>query len=287
MPENLLDNLDVFYGELTPTRATVYARLEGLENAWEYSLAGNVRGPRCVYSATLPSIYRLTRAGPSIAVTSNCVVTDPCYWSPETPNIYDVIVELRRGMDLVASEVRQIGFRPVGISGRFLTWEGKPWVLRAISRTSSTEQSISAWREQAAVFRCCDAMLDKELQEASERGIMVYVSLNESDNQTADEVVESLKYLSRFPAVTFFNSPWNIGESLQKAAPNVLMVRGDHSSRVVCAEATQANRLKEWQMPALMHRLLSQPTALSEARAACDKLQADLAPIGQFAGYIV
>ena len=29
---SLLDNLDVFYGELTPARAMVYARLEGLAN---------------------------------------------------------------------------------------------------------------------------------------------------------------------------------------------------------------------------------------------------------------
>jgi len=27
MPDNLLENLDVFYGELTPARATVYARV--------------------------------------------------------------------------------------------------------------------------------------------------------------------------------------------------------------------------------------------------------------------
>ena len=36
-----------------------------------------------------------------------------------------------------------------------------------------------------------------------------------------------------------------------------------------------------------MHRVLSLPVEMSEARVACDKLQADLAPIGQFAGYIV
>lgn len=287
MSDNLLDNLDVFYRELTPARAIVYARLEGLENAWEYSFTGLVRGPRCIYSATLPSIYHLSHTGPSIAVTAKCLVTDPCYWSPETPNIYDVVVELRRGNEVIASEIRQIGLRPLGISGKIFTWEGKPWVLRAISRGSAMNQDVSAWRDHSAVLRVDDPTCDKELQDASERGTMIYVTLNESDNLSADEVVDTLKRLSRYPAVAFFDSPWNIGESLQRAAPNVLLVRGDQSSRVVCADAAQAKRLKEWQMPVLMHRLLSQPTALSEARAACDKLQADLAPIGQFAGYIV
>lgn len=287
MSDSFLENLDVFYGELTPARATVYARLEGLENAWQYSLTGVVRGPRCVYSATLPSIYRLIPTGQSIVVSAKCIVTDPCYWSPENPNIYDVAVELRRGKEIIASEIRQIGFRPLGISGKFFTWGGKPWVLRAVSRVSAMNQDVSAWRERSAVLRVDDPTCDKELQDASERGTMIYVTLNQLDNLSADEVVETVKQLSTYPAVAFFDSPWNVGESLQRAAPNVLIVQGDRSLRVVCADAAQANRLKDWQMPVLMHRLLPQPAPLSDARAACDKLQADLAPYGQFAGYIV
>src|SRR4051812_6948047 len=97
---NLLDNLDVFYCELTPARATVYARLEGLGSTAGLSLTGYVRGPRCFYSKTLPATFRLQDAGPGPSLLAKSLVPDPCYWSPETPHIYDVTVELRNGADV-------------------------------------------------------------------------------------------------------------------------------------------------------------------------------------------
>jgi hypothetical protein len=40
-------------------------------------------------------------------------------------------------------------------------------------------------------------------------------------------------------------------------------------------------------LPILVSRPLDSPLPLDQARAACDALQRDLAPLGQFAGYIV
>ena len=39
--------------------------------------------------------------------------------------------------------------------------------------------------------------------------------------------------------------------------------------------------------PVVAARYLDSPLTLAEARAACDALQRDLAPLGQFAGYVV
>ena len=40
-------------------------------------------------------------------------------------------------------------------------------------------------------------------------------------------------------------------------------------------------------LPVIAQRRIHDPLPLAEARAACDALQRDLAPVGQFAGYIV
>lgn len=281
MPDNLLDNLDVFYGELTPARATVYARLEGLQNSEGLTLSGFVRGPRCYYSKTLPATFRLLDAGPGPSLLAKSLIPDPSYWSPETPHIYDVTVELRKGADVIASEVRQIGFKPLGISGRFFTWEGKPWILRGISTSSAREKNKSVWRDYSAVAKTHDEISEQELQLASERGVMLMIS------STGEEEADTLKYLSRFPAVSFFYSQWGLDDAFWVAAPNIRLCGTHRPFPIAFAHWTEASSLKESEFPIVVHRVLPHPLGLTEARAACDKLQADLAPYGQFAGYIV
>jgi hypothetical protein len=48
-----------------------------------------------------------------------------------------------------------------------------------------------------------------------------------------------------------------------------------------------ASVMTQSHLPVLATRPLAAPLELASARAACDALQRDLAPIGQFAGYIV
>ena len=48
-----------------------------------------------------------------------------------------------------------------------------------------------------------------------------------------------------------------------------------------------ATDVKESELPILARRRLSQSSPLIQARVACDQLQADLAPLGDFAGYLV
>ncbi|MFN0020137.1 MAG: hypothetical protein ACKVP0_17900 [Pirellulaceae bacterium] len=295
MPDNLLDNLDVFYGELTPARATVYARLEGLENATGLSLSGFVRGPRCFYSTTLLSTYPLSDAGPGPSLVAKALVPDPCYWSPETPNIYDVTVELRRGQDIIASEVRQIGFKPLGISGRFFTWEGKPWVMRGIKQVNSTiETDIFAWRDQGAVL--VGVPSSDELRLASEKGILVYCMLAAD----ADRLKSELRRVSYHPAVFAFGTCYpDRGSGLKGVAPNVLLffygiVDQEYPlphwasfGHIAAGEPQETAEVALQTAEPIVLSKFHAKSSLSEARAAADKLQADLAPYGQFAGYIV
>jgi len=42
-----------------------------------------------------------------------------------------------------------------------------------------------------------------------------------------------------------------------------------------------------YELPIIVSRKLTEPQPLQTARSACDELQRDLAPMGQFAGYVV
>jgi hypothetical protein len=295
MSRSLLDDLDVFYGELTPARAMVYARLEGLENTDGLSLGGFVRGPRCFYSKTLPATFRLQDAGPGPSLLAKSLVPDPCYWSPETPNIYDVTVELRRGQDVIASEVRQMGFKPLGIAGRFFTWEGKPWVMRGVSIPSSAGFSIAPWREHSATL-VGSGLPNEQLREASEKGVL-YFDIGHA-NCTETEYLSEAKRLARYPSVAIANLCLPT-ENVRKLMPNIIAtcisdLRGIAKQILQGIlvyrprQQIELEALTALNVPLLVFRPAAKMNhSIGQARAACDKLQAELAPIGQFAGYIV
>jgi hypothetical protein len=62
-------------------------------------------------------------------------------------------------------------------------------------------------------------------------------------------------------------------------------------AQAIWAETSEPNVLAELQtasnLPIVAVRRLHSPHPVDQARAACDKLQRDLASIGQFAGYVV
>ena len=312
MPDNLLDNLDVFYGELTPARGTVYARLEGLASTDGLSLSGTVRGPRCFYSSTLPATFRLQDAGPGPALLAKALIPDPSYWSPDTPHIYDVTVELRKGGDLIDSEVRQIGFKPLGISGRHFTWEGKPWVLRGASNQTVNADDLSDWQDRSTSILFTEPPTDDQLEAASTRGVLCWLLMPILESTRT--MKNAMWSLTAFPSVAGYlilteGPDDEVSRSLLECAPNVL--KGISFGNPTKVPPSQRNRIFHqvklesgtslhqglviddypliiFREELVGHRNKSNPFfSIERARAAADRLQADLAPYGQFAGYIV
>jgi glycosyl hydrolase family 2 len=312
MSGSLLDNLDVFYGELTPARGTVYARLEGLQNSEGLTLSGSVRGPRCYYSKTLPATFRLQDAGPGPSLLAKSLVPDPSFWSPDTPHIYDVTVELRKGIDVIASDVRQIGFKPLGISGRFFTWEGKPWVLRAANSRTVNADNLVDWSDRCTCILFVHPPTDEQLEHSASRGILTWTLMPLLERP--DKIERAMCSLAQYPSVAGFliltkRAADSIPPRLLEIAPNVLMgiAFGNPTAvpplqrhrifrHVLIQQDDVPNReLMKYDHPLIVARELgpnrsdnNQPFwSIERARSAVDRLQANLAPIGQFAGYIV
>lgn len=312
MPEQLLDSLDVFYGELTSARATVYARLEGLKDTDGLSLSGFVRGPRCYYATTLPTSFRLQDAGRGPSLLAKAVIPDPAYWSPDTPHIYDVTVELRRGSELIDRDERQIGFKPLGISGRHFTWEGKPWVLRGASNQTIDADDLSNWQDRSTSILFMNPPTDDQLEAASTKGVLCWLLM--PILESTKTMRNAMWSLSAFPSVAGYlilseRHGDEVPRSLLECAPNVLkgLSFGDPTK---VPTALRHRIFHQWKLekdvplqpelasddyPLIIvreelvgRRNKSKPLeSIESARAAADRLQADLAPYGQFAGYIV
>jgi hypothetical protein len=136
------------------------------------------------------------------------------------------------------------------------------------------------------------------LAEASQWGAMTVVMVNASGDQAAAR----LRQLAHFPAVAIAAIRGSLPRDFKKShvAPNLLLAQvreaGDATDLPPWADLLMASAddpqaisslAASAEIPVIAERRLNAPVDIASARAACDTLQRDLAPFGQFAGYIV
>lgn len=290
------DRLDVFYGELTPASADVYVRLEGIDKGTSWSLAGSVSGPYSAYARTLPSTSRLISLGPGDTLLARATVPDPCSWSPLAPCHYRVDVELREGTRVVATAMRQLGFRRLGVVGRDLRLDARRWVLRGVDCRSTGSADLNEWRTAEASLVA--PVVDEKLAVETSRNGTVVVAAN---CLTSADVEVQLRALSQWPSIAVAILKGETGgPRLQQAAPNILRAQAFEADEPIQVAAWAdlaicsvedvrefAARIQGLRLPVIARRALEAPLRLEDARAACDLLQRDLARYCDLAGYIV
>ncbi len=304
----LLASLNVYYGDLTPNRAVIYARLAVGPEMAGLSLAGIVRGPRCSRGHTLPSTYRLVGQVSNLSkietgqvenlscLTAQALVTEPIFWSPDWPALYDLSIELRRGSDVVDTATRTIGLRPLRVLNKGFDYGGKFWVLRGIRRSGPLDREVVQFREHSAALVASAEHFDEVLlTRASEEGVLAIAQLPSVKAAAAE-----LARLSRYAAVAIGVLPPGAAPSRAGAATNVLLAHQveqgqseppPDDARLVLGEVFDDFTFGDWSKTlsrtVIAYRPLRQSEDIAAARAACDLLQRDLAPYGQFAGYVV
>lgn len=293
----MLDQLDVFYGGTSDSSAQIYARVAGLTDTAGLSLGGTVRGPECELSRTLPATFPLRDMEPGPTMLARAALPDPCFWSPDMPSLYRVNVELRRSGRVLETAERLLGIRMFGPRGRSLFLEGQRWVLRGVVQDEVMEDELTAWREASAAMIVSRS--DETLcRDAARLGVMLVVSVTGS----RDEVICELRRLAQSAAVAIavVENTRDADEQLRYVAPNVLLAQHFPAASpvvpaswadVLICEVSQidefARRVADCKVPVIALRRLGGRDRLSDARAACDRLQRDLAPVGDFAGYVV
>jgi hypothetical protein len=195
--------------------------------------------------------------------------------------------------DLPREAVRLFGIRRLGVQGRSLYLDAKRFVLRGVRVDSAEIDDLIAARQSGSALFVTDPS-DEFLQEASQEGVLLAVELH------ASQPGAELSRLIRWPAaaVIIHDGGVTAGKDLRLAARNVLLAQSVASVDPSFAPASWA-RLLWWQIeaatpvpapsrhiPVIAYRPTTKNATIELGRRACDRLQADLAPLGDFAGYV-
>jgi hypothetical protein len=309
---NPLASLDVFWTELSPNRAVVYARLTDVDYHPGWRLSGTIRGPRSVRHQTLPATIPFKDLGAGPTHLARVVVPEPSYWSPESPNIYDVTIELRRDGAPTLVEKRMLGFKPIRAGERYLLREGKTWIPRTMSLPRVDSRDYIGEKLSDFVANCRDAGLVLQVpmvkaaaglrNVAAEEGLYLLTMIS-PEMKSLGTIREQLRECSKYPSVTFVTVPYYCAvpnDAVPEDGHNLILLqplsRGTPYEPQGWANAVAAG---VWSLddpeqdpvginkPVLIGEGYDTPIDASNARAYCDELQRRLAPLRQFAGYHV
>jgi hypothetical protein len=284
----MIDGVSVQLSEATEASVRVTLATSGdvdLAGEWE------LYGPRCEYGRTLASTFR-GRATSDGGV--QFLVTEPCYWSPAMPFLYEV----RRLGERDVDQAHQLGLRRLITHGRNLRLAGERIVLRGATCKSLDELTareahdagcalaLGAWNQPAleaasrfGTSALLDAAVDVDLLKLVEAtswqpavaGILL-------DRQSLDAASLHLATASGILLAQLFNSQsWNDATSLSPNA-NLMVVNLAEGERPPAWMATCGR-------PVVAIRRGPTYADFEQARAGCDRLQAELAPEFDLAGY--
>jgi hypothetical protein len=253
---------------------------------------------------TLPHRYPLRRREDGVL---EALIVDPCCWSPALPACYQLYAR-EAGGDGDGREYRRVvGFRRMQPFRQSLRLEGTRWVLRGVHRRLADPAELSGWHALSTVL--VTGQPNEELCDRADReGVMVVAREECSGRRTTGSATEQrvarLQQLADHPslAMVLVEDPAAaLGPELRRGTPHLLVaaiydptrdqpppewahVLVCEADRLVEASPEQASRIS---IPMIARRMLSKEPDLPVARAACDRLQRELAPRYDLAGYIV
>lgn len=291
-------DIEIFYGRATSTEAMVYVRSSPTESERPLTIiGGEVIGPSCQYTATLPASTPLVLLDEGDSLLARAVITDPSLWTPALPMIYRVRVEMRGDSSEVTNLDIELGIRHFGVKGTDFRLDGNRWVLRGVACSQMQPAALGELRETGTVLLISQpepGLLEAALRE----GVILMLDLRDN-NEIPAWIAD---YHPRWPAVSLTMIGRSIAaEPIRALLPNTTVVRwleGDDTEEEAAdadALGCRANhplllsgRWTELQKPLIVCRERKNVSEeIVVARRRCDTLQADLLPFGQFAGYVV
>jgi hypothetical protein len=263
------------------------------------SLHGTLDGPNCLHARTLPTVFRLhARRDPeSGAASAEVLVTDPCYWTPALPFLYTLIVELQMADGTEMTVSHPLALRRWCADGPNLRLERKRVVLRGaeMRRPEAGVLPTAHGVETALLVRQPDLAFCRE---ANRQGVAIIADFR----SMSGDALSALRACAWQPSVMMALVDDAAGEKLGRlAAPLLAAVvrRTDNDTAavdrpwadVIAVEVAVDERPPAWLAtcgkPVVAIRRGATYAAVYGARAACDRLQGDLAPEFNLAGYFV
>lgn len=308
-PGNSSYALSWHFGRVTSLTAELLVRLHVAERKPPAEvLTAAVSGPRSLRARTLETTVSMSPVDDD-GLLWRAVLEDPCFWTPGEPYLYAAQFELRSDDGRPQTLGQPLGVPVLVARGDKLELEGKNWVVRG-AQISNAAAALAACRDSSTALYVDDPN-DALCHEASRQGVLLIANLcdlPERERESPDRAQAALRRLARWPATGIVLLPNQVQLSATLRGETAHVIRGavfDASSRppdwaqllvvaaadVVKARTVAAGRavmVRSRPLPPEHARSSDEPAlAVARARQSCDSLQAELAPVGQFAGYLV
>ena len=163
----------------------VYLVLVDVSGGRIASVSGALRGPRCVRARTLQAEFEIqgTSNDRILGDFLGTIVTDPCYWTPQLPYLYDLKLEVKFTDGTSHSWTKAIGLRRWEAIGKNLVRERKRVVLRGKCVEDLSPKLIEQAAE-AELALLVAPPAEEHVRQADEQGVSLIVDLR----GTTDEV---------------------------------------------------------------------------------------------------
>ena len=260
------------------------------------AVRGEVRGPRCSRCRTLAATFPIQwiEAGSEKQACARSLIVEPCYWTPTLPFLYDLDLELEMADGTTSPWQNSVGIKRWEAFESNLFRERRRVVLRGVCVESLSADVLEAAIE-AEVSLLVSPPEGGLMAAASEMGVSLLVDLRGSSEELAT-IVARCQWHAAVDCVLFDSTFEAVGTS--KSPPLKAQVIGHNqtmqqslNAQVIVVEldgtATPPAWVSQIDRPVLAVRNGGQLSDFVEARRHCDRLQSDLAPQFDLAGYFV
>jgi hypothetical protein len=279
------------------TDSSALVTIVGADGASAAALGSELHGPVCAFARTLPSVVaaKVARDGYSVEF----LVTEPCYWTPQLPFLYNLRLRSQDDQGTIRELDRSIGLRRLIAHGRDLRLNGERIVLRGAS-CGQFEPSQLAEARAAETAILTRYPSDDLFDAAAYTGVFLVADATAGSG----DLMSIFHDLSWQPAVAIvlLNRDQIVEDQTREGrrmslllAQRIRLEETAGESDIAAATDVIAVELAEGDRPPAWMAKVSKPVIairrgrvyadLYEVRAACDRLQAELAPEFNLAGY--
>ena len=177
------------------------------QSAWQadWRIAGQISGPYCVHSETLPAVIAFQDQGDGAGLLAAARIPDPCAWTARLPATYKVDVELTHAgqrrqqsqhlFTFRANEIRQNSFYQTDLNGNY-----RRWVLRCVQHPLDDALSDGGeqFREEGLVCIVINPTME-QCNLATLNGVVILSIVQQPD---IEKTISAVKELAVWGCVT-------------------------------------------------------------------------------------
>jgi hypothetical protein len=269
------------------------------ESAGPVGFAGQLEGPVCKFARTLSTSYKVSRplgGADSGRALAESYVADPCYWTPALPFLYRLVGEVARADGTTLPLDRLIGFRRLRPERASLRLEGERVVFRGAAVASFGVDGLDDARNAGTMLIVGES--SEELCLAADgTGVGLIADLR-NQSSPLDATLRRLALHPSVMAVILDAEATSAGRQAGLLVANGIRAAAEPSPadlhfapNLFVVELSPGESPPAWmassRCPVIAVRRGAAYADFTGARAACDQLQADLAPEFNLAGYFV